>query len=248
MNNNTFNYKPTYTNNLKNSTSRSPSNSSYLKSNTKLTKLNTSNSSLRVSERKNLQSSFSSTDSNKIRTLNKVSNLTTSNNENWKEKFYQISKDNESLKANMVKERQQNLDLSKKVRQMEKSISENEMLNNKLNKLADNFERISEDFKQSEIIRREQANLIKSLQKEVEILRERNFRDENMNESLNKINPDYYEKEDRERETRDNILDPEKPKTKKKIKLKTGKSKSKSKEKCVKTKITTSSSKKLTNK
>ncbi len=249
-----------YSLNLKNSnsnnfsknfrSSQSPLNTSNnLKSNNlraNKNKLTTSN----TSSRKNLQNSFSSTGSgkNRVNDFNSCA-LTKDLKDNWKEKFYQVVKDNENLKTSLVKERQQNQDLGKRVKQMEKSISENEKLNEKLNKLVDSFEKLHQDFTQSEIIRREQSNLIKSLQNEVEMLRVRNdgnVFNENNSETFNKINPNYYLYEKREeprepepRETRDNIFETEKIKVKKK-KLKSGKSKSK--EKTGKTK---NSSKKL---
>ena len=221
--------------------------------------LNTSNNSrnssrggdLKVSrsrskDKYNLQNSFSSNGSGKGKigtTTLKSSKISKAHNDNWKERFYQISKDNENLKASLVKERQQNLEYSKKIRKLEQNTIENDKISEKLNKLAENFDRINQDFTQSELIRREQSNLIRSLQNEVEILRNRggnyiHSNNVNSDESLNKmspINPEYYLSTDKDRDKRDNILEPEKAssnlrnKSKWKTKAKTTKSKSKEK-------------------
>ena len=96
----------------------------------------------------------------------------------WKEKYFKVLDDNENLKESLIKEKTKQIiedEPKKNVRNDESAKNkENEILNFKLNKLIDKYELLLQDFNQSEKIRREQSNLIITLQKEIEILRDRN--------------------------------------------------------------------------
>ena len=155
---------------------------------------------------------------------NKVTNnISTYNKEiepkdNFKEKYYQVLKDNvnlqehlkkeiikekynkneneeinEKLKENLSQEAQQNKEFSKKVQSVDKEIKENDKLSEKLSKLIDKYEGLYQDYSQSESIRKEQASLIRTLHMEIEVLKDRtNFliREKGSdNESLNQSNP-----------------------------------------------------------
>jgi len=89
----------------------------------------------------------------------------------WKDKYYRALKEHEISKGMMVKEKQKNCELIKINKNLERKSSMFDNLNYRLNKLIDDNEKLLNQYEQSELIRREQSKLIKTLQNEVSILR-----------------------------------------------------------------------------
>ena len=89
----------------------------------------------------------------------------------WKEKYYKALKEHEGTKALLIKEKQRNLELIKSSKTLERKSANFDNLNYRLNKLIDDHEKLLGQYEQSEIIRREQSKLIKTLQNEISILR-----------------------------------------------------------------------------
>ena len=89
----------------------------------------------------------------------------------WKEKYYRALKEHEITKGLMVKEKHKNCEMIKSNKNLERKSSMFDNLNYKLNKLIDDNEKLLNQYEQSELIRREQSKLIKTLQNEVSILR-----------------------------------------------------------------------------
>lgn len=89
----------------------------------------------------------------------------------WKEKYYKSLKEHEVTKCMLIKEKQKNHELNKTIKNLERKSANFDNLNYRLNKLVDDHEKLLSQYEQSEIIRREQSKLIKTLQNEVSILR-----------------------------------------------------------------------------
>lgn len=107
---------------------------------------------------------------NKSNNLNNNSYYKSALNE-WKERFYKSQKENEQLRNSLVTEKKKVLECEKKTKLNEKKINSFDELNLRMNKLISDHENLINQYEQSELIRREQAKLIKSLQYEVDILR-----------------------------------------------------------------------------
>jgi hypothetical protein len=107
---------------------------------------------------------------NKSNNLNNNSYYKSALNE-WKERFYKSQKENEMLRNSLVTEKKKVLECEKKYKLNEKKVNNFDELNVRMNKLISDHENLINQYEQSELIRREQAKLVKSLQYEVDILR-----------------------------------------------------------------------------
>ena len=83
----------------------------------------------------------------------------------------EFQKENENLRKNLINEKKKVLDFEKKGKNNEKKVNTFDDMNGRLNKLIDDHENLLNQYEQSELIRREQTKLVKSLQNEVDILR-----------------------------------------------------------------------------
>ncbi len=89
----------------------------------------------------------------------------------WKERYYKALKEHEITKGLLIKEKQKNIDIIKHNKNLERKSTNFDNLNQRLNKVIDDHEKLLNQFEQSEIIRREQSKLIKTLQNEITVLR-----------------------------------------------------------------------------
>lgn len=106
----------------------------------------------------------------------------------WKDRFFKLQKENEFLRANFTNEKKKVVDFEKKIKNNEKKLNNFEDVNGRLNKLINDHENLINQYEQSELIRREQIKLVKSLQNEVDILRKYS----NINDLTDKsINNEY---------------------------------------------------------
>jgi hypothetical protein len=89
----------------------------------------------------------------------------------WKDRHFKLQKDNDYLRSTLITEKKNLALCQKKLKTYDKKINSFEELNKKLNKIVIDHENLLNQYEQSELIRREQAKLIKSLQNEVDVLR-----------------------------------------------------------------------------
>ena len=89
----------------------------------------------------------------------------------WKERYYKALKEHEVTKSLLVKEKQKNNDIIKHNKNLERKSTNFDNLNIRLSKVIDDHEKLLNQYEQSEVIRREQSKLIKTLQNEISILR-----------------------------------------------------------------------------
>lgn len=134
--------------------------------------LNSSSDKRSVGSQRSLNSS-----KNLIERDNYVGSKTSSNSyfksamNEWKEKYLKLQKDNDVLRSTVIQNKKRLMEYEKKIRSYDKKVNSFEELNMKFNKIIEDHESLINQYEQSELIRREQAKLIKSLQNEVEVLR-----------------------------------------------------------------------------
>lgn len=90
---------------------------------------------------------------------------------NYEEKYKQLKIDYDILKSSLVKERQKTYKLEQKNEKIRKKGEIFDDLQNKHEKLDQNYNILLNKLDESELIRKEQSKLIKSLQREIDILR-----------------------------------------------------------------------------
>jgi len=89
----------------------------------------------------------------------------------WKDRYFKLQKENDSLRNNLVFEKKKVHEYEKKLKINDKKVNNFDDVNEKLKKVLGENESFAGQYEQSELIRKEQAKLIKSLQYEVEIMR-----------------------------------------------------------------------------
>jgi hypothetical protein len=141
-------------------------------------------------------------------------------------KYHQLKIDFDITKSNLVKERQKVITLEKKNERNRKKCEQYDELHDKNQLLNDKYKNLLSKFDESELIRKEQSKLIKSLQREIDLLRgsyhEETFGNVNKAEEFKEIRKEINE-------DREAILLSKKPIIKKKRKVKKSVSVSKSK-------------------
>lgn len=93
-------------------------------------------------------------------------------NKNDKEKILQLKERNTELKINLKNERKKNEELIKKMSRTKFKEENFNLLENNFLLMQKEFEKLQKNFNQSELIRKEQAKLIKSMQVEIDLLKE----------------------------------------------------------------------------
>jgi hypothetical protein len=112
---------------------------------------------------------------------------------NYEEKYKQLKNDYDSLKSSLVKERQKTYKLEQKNEKIRKKEEMYDDLQSNHEKLDQKYSKLLTKLDESELIRKEQSKLIKSLQREIDILRG-NYDEENMSNSLsNRLIEEYKE-------------------------------------------------------
>ena len=124
-----------------------------------------------------------STQNSKDSSLSKYSNRKNNNNQNnsnsyyksalteWKDRFFKLQKVNDELRSTLINEKNKVSELTKRSKINDKKINNFDDVNIRLSKMITEHENLINQYEQSELIRREQTKLIKSLQHEVDILR-----------------------------------------------------------------------------
>lgn len=88
----------------------------------------------------------------------------------WKEKYYKLMKDDQIVHNALEEERRKNEELSKYQETLQTKWNTYDKVNHKFNKLIDEYEKLLIRTEESEMIRKEQSLLIKTLKKELELL------------------------------------------------------------------------------
>jgi len=88
----------------------------------------------------------------------------------WKEKYYKLMKDDQMVHKALEEERRKNEELSKYQETLDTKWNTYDKVNHKFNKLIDEYEKLLIRYEESEMIRKEQSKLIKTLKKELELL------------------------------------------------------------------------------
>ena len=88
----------------------------------------------------------------------------------WKEKYYKLMKDDQIVCNALEEERRKNEELNKYKENLETKWNTYDKINYKFNKLIDEYEKLLIRYEESEMIRKEQSKLIKTLKKELELL------------------------------------------------------------------------------
>ena len=124
-----------------------------------------------------------STQNSKDSSLSKYSNRKNNNNQNnsnsyyksalteWKDRFFKLQNVNDELRSTLINENNKVSELTKRSKINDKKINNFDDVNIRLSKMITEHENLINQYEQSELIRREQTKLIKSLQHEVDILR-----------------------------------------------------------------------------
>jgi len=112
----------------------------------------------------------SSRNENNIYTTNKHSYFKSAMTE-WKDKCFKLQKDNDSIRTNLILEKKKVLELEKRLKLNDKKAYQFDDTSDKLTKVVADNDNLQNQYEQSEMIRKEQTKLIKSLQYEIEILR-----------------------------------------------------------------------------
>lgn len=108
------------------------------------------------------------------RSVSKGSSFTSLNTEKRLEEKYKLLKINyDALKSDHKLQIKTNAELTRKIKNMIKKEEAFDKINSEHKKAVAMVNKLDEELNQSELIRKEQARLIKSLQKEVELLRQR---------------------------------------------------------------------------
>jgi hypothetical protein len=89
----------------------------------------------------------------------------------WKEKYEKIKINYDNIKSTLIKERQKVVELTKKIKKIKKKEEQFDEINQYNHTLLSQNKRVVVQLEESEMIRTEQAKLIRSLQREVDLLR-----------------------------------------------------------------------------
>jgi len=130
-----------------------------------------------VSTENSMNSQLKNSSSKNEKELSNYSNKNNSNSyfksamSEWKEKCFKLQKDNDSLRTNLILEKKKVIELEKRLKLNDKKVNSFDNVNDQLSKFVMESENVQNRYEQSELIRKEQSKLIKSLQYEIEILR-----------------------------------------------------------------------------